>query len=84
MIITCPSNNTQSSGILVFYHRCHTGPNWFSVYYKNVAKACLTVDHVKHAFGKAKFTDTVKSIVSWCTEMIDKYNGDEEKVEGVA
>lgn len=72
MIIPYPLNNPQD--FLCFFHRVKTGPNWFSVYYKNVATVCLESKEVRAKFGVAKFTDGVKELSKWCEEMIATYN----------
>lgn len=72
MIIPYPNN--QLGDFLVSYVRTKTGPNWFCVYYKNVATSCLTTKQVKQTFGKARFTDSIKRLGEWCDDMITTYD----------
>lgn len=71
MIYPYPSNDTS---LKVEYHRVREGPNWFMVYYKNVATPCLTVKDVKNRLGPAKFLDSSKNLYKWMEEMIEKYD----------
>lgn len=73
MIYPSPVNDPYS-GLIVTYNRVKFGPNWFMVYYKNVATPCLTVKEVRSRFGTAKFTPTVSTLTEWCKDMIDKYD----------
>ena len=57
----------------VTYHRTHTGPNFFRVYYNNGACIRFTPKEVGRVFGIAKFTPSINEIRDWCKEMVEKY-----------
>ena len=64
------------------YFRNREGPNGILVYYKNVSRFVNTSKEMRAVFGPAKFTDSVKAASTWCDEMIQKYEGVEEPLEG--
>ena len=64
------------------YFRNREGPNGILVYYKNVSRFVTTSKQMRAVFGPAKFTDSVKAASTWCDEMIQKYEGVEEPLEG--
>ena len=63
----------------VTYHRTHTGPNFFRVFYKNGACIRFTPKEVGAVFGVARFTPGVNSIREWCYQMVDKYGSKADK-----
>ena len=71
MIYSSP-HNTQH--FQVNYHRVREGPNWFMMYYKNVATPCFTVKDVKTRLGPAKFLESSKALYKWMNEMIEQYD----------
>ena len=76
MRYNCPQNTKETN---ITYVRNRIEPNYFIVYYKNVAQIRLTPKEVGRVFGVAKFTPSVNSIRDWCYEMINKYGSEEEK-----
>ena len=71
MIYPSPNN---SQYFQLNYHRVREGPNWFMMYYKNIATPCLTVKDVKRRLGAAKFLDSSKNLYKWMEEMIQQYD----------
>ena len=65
-----PNNTTNTN---VTYHREHTGPNFFRVYYKQGCYIRYTPKEVGRVFGIAKFTNSVNELRDWCYQMIDKF-----------
>ena len=63
----------------ISYHREHTGPNFFQVYYKQGCCIRYTPKEVGRVFGVAKFTPYVNELREWCYEMIDKFGKDKDK-----
>ena len=57
----------------VTYHRTHTGPNFFRVYYKQGCCIRFTPKEVGRVFGIAKFTPSVNKIRDWAKEMVQQY-----------
>ena len=80
MRYNCPQNTKETN---ITYVRNRIEPNYFIVYYKNVAQIRLTPKEVGRVFGVAKFTPSVNSIRDWCYEMINKYGSEEEKEDEV-
>ena len=76
MIYNYPHN---SSSLIVQYRRTRIGPNAFMVFYKNISSFCFTSKEVRQRFGSAKFTEGVKTLSTWCDEMIDKYGKTSEE-----
>ena len=56
----------------VTYFRERTGPNFFRVFYKNVAQIRYTPKEVGAVFG-------VNAIREWCYEMIKQYGSEDDK-----
>jgi len=70
-------NNTNDCNVT--YHRTHTGPNFFRVYYKHGALIRFTPKEVGAVFGVARFTPSVNAIRDWCYQMVDKYGSEADK-----
>ena len=70
MRYNCPENTKEAS---VTYVTNRIEPNYFIVYYKNVARIRTDPKEVGRVFGVAKFTPTVNKIRDWCKEMVNKY-----------
>ena len=66
----CPYNTNNT---IITYVRNRIEPNYFIVYYKNVARIKTDPIEVGRVFGVAKFTQGVKDIREWCKEMVAKY-----------
>ena len=64
---------------MVTYFRERTGPNFFRVFYKNVAQIRYTPKEVGRVFGIAKFTPYVNQLRDWCYEMIKEYGSNDDK-----
>ena len=71
MIIEYPSNTQY---MRYEYHRVREGPNYFVSYYKNSSQLHYDPKNCWRTLGVAKFTDTGKSLKSWCLEMDETYN----------
>jgi len=70
-------DNTPSTYISYFRNR--EGPNGILVYYKNVSRFVYTSKALRDVFGPARYTDSVKSASKWVDEMIEQYEGVEDK-----
>ena len=81
MIYSSPNN---SQHFQLNYHRVREGPNWFMMYYKNIATPCFTVKDVKSRLGSAKFLDSSKSLYKWMEEIMEKYDSAGIEMEGRA
>lgn len=73
-----PNNNNNSS---VVYYRERTGPNFFRVFYKNVAQIRYTPKQVGAVFGVARFTPSVNELRDWCYEMVKEYGSETDKAD---
>lgn len=73
MIYPYPSN---TSSLIIQYHRTKQGFNWILMYYKNIATVCMNVQDIKTRLGPAKFLDSSKRIYEWVEEMIATYDKD--------
>ena|SRR5210317_893434 len=78
MIYSSPKNTQHFQ---LNYHRVREGPNWFMMYYKNIATPCLTVKDVKSRLGPAKFLDSSKELYKWMEEMIEKYDSKQTELD---
>ena len=76
MIIEYPSNTQY---MRYEYHRVREGPNYFVSYYKNSSQLHYDPKNCWRTLGVAKFTDTGKSLKSWCLEMDETYNNQEKE-----
>ena len=76
MIIEYPSNTQY---MRYEYHRVREGPNYFVSYYKNSSQLHYDPKNCWRTLGVAKFTDTGKSLKSWCLEMDEMYNKEIKK-----
>ena len=81
MIYPSPIN---SQHFQLNYHRVREGPNWFMMYYKNIATCCFSVKDVKSRLGSAKFLESSKNLYKWMEEMVDKYDAAGIEMEGRA
>ena len=61
------------------YHRVREGPNYFVSYYKHSSQLHYDPKNCWRTLGVAKFTDTGKSLKSWCLEMDETYNKDKKE-----
>ena len=78
MIIEYPSNTQY---MRYEYHRVREGPNYFVSYYKNSSQLHYDPKNCWRTLGVAKFTDTGKSLKSWCLEMDETYNKDKKEAK---
>ena len=69
----------NTNDCMVTYFRERTGPNFFRVFYKNVAQIRYTPKEVGRVFGIAKFTPYVNQLRDWCYEMIKEYGSNDDK-----
>jgi len=81
MIYQSPSNTQHFQ---LNYHRVREGPNWFMMYYKNIATCCLDVKDVKSRLGSAKSLDSSKNLYKWMEEMMKEYDSVGIEMEGRA
>ena len=81
MVINYPDN---TNSMIIQYHRVREGPNWFMMYYKNIATCCLSVKDVKSRLGSAKFLDSSKNLYKWMEEMMEKFDSAGIEMEGRA
>lgn len=78
MIYPYPSNTQHFK---VEYHRVREGPNWFMMFYRNIATPCFTVRDVKGRLGSAKFLESSKNLYKWMEEMIEQYDKQQTELD---